>query len=93
MPACRYMEENGSAVMLAAKRSASVTPEVNLRECVIHMPLSSMNKAAHTGFETQRIHHQKSKTGISVVPQKDLCPPKKIFKKELNSTKINESVI
>ena len=52
-----------------------------------------MNKAAHTGFETQRIHHQKSKTGILVVPQKDLCPPKKIFKKELNSTKINESVI
>ena len=29
MPACRYVEENGSASMLAAKRSA---PEVNLGE-------------------------------------------------------------
>ena len=87
------MEENGSAAMLAAQRLAGVTPKVNLRECVIHMPLSSMNKAAHTGFETQRIHHQNSKTGISVVPQKGLMSSKKNFKKELNSTKINESVI
>ena len=34
MPACRYMEENGSAAMLAAKRSAGVTPEVNLKVLV-----------------------------------------------------------
>ena len=33
MPARRYMGENGSAAMLATKRSAGVTPEVNLREC------------------------------------------------------------
>ena len=31
---CRYVEETGSAAMLAAKRSAGVAPEVNLRECV-----------------------------------------------------------
>ena len=30
----RYVEEIGSAAMLAAKRSAGVAPEVNLRECV-----------------------------------------------------------
>ena len=44
----------------------------NLRECtsLIKMPLPSVNKAAHSGFETQRRHHQKSKTGVSVAPQK-----------------------
>ena len=62
MPACRYMEENSSVAMLAAKRSAGVTPEVNCRECVTYMPLTSVNKTAHSGFETQRRHHQKSKT-------------------------------
>ena len=64
------MEEIGSAGMLAAKRSAGVTPEVNLRECVACMPPPSANKDAHSGFETQRRHHQKSKTGVSVAPQK-----------------------
>ena len=36
----------------------------------------SVNKVAHSGFETQRRHRQKSKTGVSVAPEKDLCPPK-----------------
>ena len=31
MPAHRHMEENGSAAMLATKRSAGVAPEMNLR--------------------------------------------------------------
>ena len=43
--------------MLAAKRSAGVTPEVNLRECVTHTPLPNVNQAAHSGFETQRRRH------------------------------------
>ena len=57
MTACRYKEENTLATMLATKRSAGVTPEVNLREHVICMPQPSVNKVAHSGFfET---HHQK----------------------------------
>ena len=32
--------------------------------CVTCMPLQSVNKAAHSGFEIQRKRHQKSKTGI-----------------------------
>ena len=44
----RYLEENGSAAMLAAKRSAGITPEVNLKECVTHMPLSRVNKKGCT---------------------------------------------
>ena len=35
------------------------------------VPPPSVNKAAHSGFEPQR-SHQKSKTGVSVVPQKGL---------------------
>ena len=31
---------------------------------------SSANKAANSGFEIQRRHHQKSETGVSAVPQK-----------------------
>ena len=60
MPAHRFAEENGSAAI----RSAGFTSEVNLREHVTHMSLSSANKAA--------THHQKSKTGVTVVPQKGL---------------------
>ena len=53
------------------QKSAGVTPEVNLREHTSHMLPSSTNKAAYSDFETQ-----KSKTGVSVYPQKDMCPPK-----------------
>ena len=31
-----------------------------------------MNKAAHSGFETQRRHHEKSKTGVLVASTKFL---------------------
>ena len=39
-----------------------------------------MNMVAHSGFETQRCH-QKSKTGVSVTPQKGLMS--KIFLKKI----------
>ena len=53
MPGCRYVEEIDLAAMIAAKRSAGVAPEVNLRECLTHTPPPSMNNAAHSGLETQ----------------------------------------
>ena len=46
MPACRYMEES-SAAMLSTKSSAGVAPEVNLRECVVCMPLPNVNRAVY----------------------------------------------
>ena len=64
---------------LASKRSAGGTPYVNLRECVTYMPLPSANKAACSGFQTQRRCHQKFKTGVSVAPQKELQNVLKIF--------------
>ena len=63
MPANRYVEEDTLAAKLATKRSAGVTQEVNLRETVTCMPLPSVNKAAHSDFETQRRYRQTSQNG------------------------------
>ena len=54
MPAHRYVEENGSAAMLANERSSGVAPEVNLRKHVTHMPQSNVKKATHSDFEIRR---------------------------------------
>ena len=80
MPGCMYVEEISSAAMLAAKMSAGVTPEVNFRERVTGTLLQSANKAAYSGFETQRCHQQ-SKTGVSVAPQRELMSSKNLRKK------------
>ena len=78
---CKYVDDNGSVAMLTTKTSAGVTPEVNVHTS--YMTLPSANKAAHSGFETQRRCHQKSQTGVSETPQKDMCPPK-IFLKNIS---------
>ena len=76
------MEENGLAALLVTKRSAGVAPKVNLKKHVTHTPLTSKNKAAHSsGYETQRRCHQKSKTTVSLAPQKGPMSSK-IFKKK-----------
>ena len=69
MPVYKYVDKND----LAVKRSAGVSPEANLKEHASHTPPPTANKAAHSGFETQRRRYQKSKTGVSVAPQKDMC--------------------
>ena len=61
MPASWYVDENGSVAM----------PEVNLRECVTYLPPSNVNKAAHSGFETQR---RCSKQGYQLPHKKELYP-------------------
>ena len=40
------------------------------------IPLPNVNKTAHSGFTTQRKHHQKSKQECQWPNKKDLCPPK-----------------
>ena len=75
MPACRYVEKKGLAALLVTKRSAGVTPEVNFKKCATRMPLPSANRAAHSGFETQ-----KSETGASIAYPKGLMFAK-VFKK------------
>ena len=76
MPTRRYVEENG---LVAG--SAVIIPEMNLRGCVTLTPLLSMNKPAHSNFETQRRRHQKCIIiGVLVVPPKGLMSAKD-FKK------------
>ena len=58
-----YAGLNGFVAVLAAKRLAGVAPEVNLSKHVTCTPLPSANKAAYSGFETQRRHHRKTKKG------------------------------
>ena len=69
--------------MLAIYTGRGDAPEVNISECISHMPLQSSNKAADSGFETQRRHHQKSKTGVSVAPKMDMCPTKILKEKKV----------
>ena len=45
------------------------------------IPKKACKQGIHPGFKTQGIRHQKSKTGVPVVPRKDMCPPKFFFKK------------
>ena len=44
----------------------------------------NMYASAHSGFETKRRCHQKSKTGVSVAPQKGLMSSEKFFKKRFS---------
>ena len=62
---------------MAVKRSAGVAPEVNLRN-PLHAGEEARKPAIHPGFETQGRRHQKSKTGVSVSPQKELASSKNL---------------
>ena len=65
------MDQKCSAAMMAAKRSAGVAPEVNLRN------LLHVGERIHNGFKTHG-RLQKSKIGASVAPQKELVSKKKL---------------
>ena len=70
------------AAILALKKLAGFASEVNLRESTSHTPLPSANNPAQSGFETQKRHHQKSKTGESgPLHKKQVCPPKYLEEK------------
>ena len=47
-------EESDRLLCYAIYTGRGVAPEVNLREGISRTPLQSLNKAAHSGFETQR---------------------------------------
>ena len=70
------MEENGLAAMLAAKRSAGVTPEVKFRNvqhaclCQAQIRLATL-ALKHIGDITKS-----PKQGFWWPCKKDLCPPK-----------------
>ena len=76
---CRYVDQKGSAAMLTSIQSAGVTPEVNL--IALHAGDKAWKRGIHPGFETQRRHYQKSKTGVSVAPRKGLISSQNLKKK------------
>ena len=49
-----------------------------------HTGEKACRKGIHPGFETQGRHHQKSKTGVTVAPQKGLMSSKTSKKKHLD---------
>ena len=85
MPACRYVEVVGSAAMLATKRSAGFTPDMNIREHVTHLPPTSTNKAAHSDFEMLQ------NRGISGSIKKGLVSSKFFLKNTQTITKHHTS--
>ena len=87
---CHMHVEMWSAAMLATKRSAGVTPEVNLRNS-LHAGDKACKRGIRPVFETQGRHHQKFKTRVSVAPQKGLMSSKFIFKKMMTSKNLRLS--
>ena len=57
--------------MLAVKRSAGVTTGKS-EESIVYRQENIVSQGIGPGFETQGRCHQKSKTGLSVAPQKGL---------------------
>ena len=76
MPARRYMEKTGLGCRAGCREDNSGESQG-----------TSADKASHSGFETQG-HQQKSKSGVSVSPQKGLCPPKVLKKEKQESTPV-----
>ena len=66
----------------ACHAGQGVAPEVNLRNS-LHASDKAAKWGIHPGFETQGRCHQKSKTGVSVAPQKGLVSFKRVLKKFL----------
>ena len=62
-----------------AKRLVGVAQEVNLKEHVTRTPPPSANKAALSGFETQRRVTRSPKQGYQWPHKNDLCPPNFFF--------------
>ena len=60
------VDQKGLAAILTSIQSAGIAPEVNLRIT----QMRKHTKGIHSGFETEDRCHQKSKTGVSVTPQK-----------------------
>ena len=72
-----YVDQKGLAAMLAIKRTAGITPEVNLRNS-LHEGNKACKQGIRPDFETQGRLYKKSNpgSGISVAPQKGLMSSK-----------------
>ena len=64
---CKYMDWKGLVAIMTSVQSVSVVIEVNLR---ITTGEKAWKQGIHPGFNTLGRCHQKSKTEVSVAPQK-----------------------
>ena len=69
-------------------RPAGVAPQVNLRN-PLHTGEKACKSGIHSGFEAQGRCHQKSKTGVSVAPQRGFVS-QKIFNKRYSCEKLKK---
>ena len=70
---CKYVGQSGSAAMLAIKRSAGVTPEVNLRNSTQARKHASESTLA---LEPRADVTRSPKQGYHWPHKKYMCPPK-----------------
>ena len=83
---CFIVGNSNTTVLSVHQESAGVTPEVNLRQCVTHMPPWSTNKAAHSSFKPTEDITRSPKQGYQWPHKKDLCPKQRYqwpYKKDL----------
>ena len=73
----KYVNQKGSAAILAIKRSAGIAPEVNLRN-PLHTGDEAYKRGIQPGFKTKTTHHQKSKTEVVRIKRTDVLQLKKI---------------
>ena len=87
-----YEEENGSAAMLTTKRSAGVTPDMNLIDCVTHTPPPNANKAAHSGFlYPEKMSPEVQNKGISGSTKRALNFFEKVLMHSILAIKVSET--
>ena len=85
MPACRYLEGNGLAAMLATKRLAGVTPEVDLREHVhICFWQAQISLPTLSGFGTIGDITRSPQQGVSGPTKRTQVLKKKFFLNNVN---------
>ena len=73
-----------AVAMMAAKTSASVAPDINLRN-----PLCVGKEACKQGIHPGQTSPEVQKQGYQWRHKKDLCPPKIFFKKK---NKLSDSI-
>ena len=84
---CWYKDQNGLLSMLAVERSVGVAPQVILKNS-LYTGAVARKPVIHSGFEIQRRRHQKSKTGVSVAPQKRTHVLQKNYRLETAMNKV-----
>ena len=67
---CSTLDQGGSAAMHSVKRSAGVTPEVNLR--------NPLHEGSALALKLKADISRNPNRGISGPKERTLCPPKKI---------------